>query len=126
VGPPRSTTQQHSITRHRGEVMTETTGARSRSRKAGKGLRIERIYTTPGVHAYDEVTWEPRDVGQQNWKTGETIFEQRGVEFPDFWRATAPTSVTTPYSRGAVRPPAREKGLTERIERVGLTHTRAG
>ncbi len=50
-----------------------------------KGLSLERLYTTAGVHPYDEVTWERRDVVQTNWKTGETVFEQRGVEFPDFW-----------------------------------------
>ena len=42
------------------------------------GLTIERLYTTPGVHPYDEVTWERRDVVQTNWKTGEIVFEQRG------------------------------------------------
>ena len=67
--------------------MTETAGARAGARKSAraKGVFVERIFTTPGVHPYDEVTWEKRDVVQQNWKTGETIFEQRGVEFPDFW-----------------------------------------
>ena len=62
--------------------MTETTTkSRARNNK-GNGLTIERVYTTPGVHPYDEVTWERRDVVQTNWKTGETVFEQRGVEFP--------------------------------------------
>ena len=61
-----------------------------------------------GVHPYDEVTWERRDVVQQNWKTGETIFEQRGVEFPDFWSVNASTIVTTKYFRGAVGTDARE------------------
>ena len=56
----------------------------------------------PGVHPYDEVTWERRDVVQTNWKTGETVFEQRGVEFPDFWSVNASTIVTTKYFRGAV------------------------
>ena len=28
----------------------------------GKGLTVERIYTTAGVHPYDEVTWQHRDV----------------------------------------------------------------
>jgi len=42
------------------------------------------LYTTEGVHPYEDVTWEARDVTQTNWKTGETVFEQRGVEFPDF------------------------------------------
>jgi len=106
--------------------MTETTGARSRSRRAGKGLKIERIYTTPGVHPYDEVTWELRDVVQQNWKTGETIFEQRGVEFPDFWSANASTIVTTKYFRGAVGTPEREWSLKQLIDRVVLTYVKAG
>jgi ribonucleoside-diphosphate reductase alpha chain len=49
--------------------MTETTnGARAGARRKGaKGVTVERIYTTPGVHPYDEVTWERRDVVQQNW-----------------------------------------------------------
>src|SRR5690606_36449241 len=106
--------------------MTETTGARSRSRRAGKGLKIERIYTTPGVHPYDEVTWELRDVVQHNWKTGETIFEQRGVEFPDFWSANASTIVTTKYFRGAVGTPEREWSLKQLIDRVVLTYVKAG
>ena len=59
--------------------MTETAGKPSTRRGSRtKGLKIERIHTTEGVHPYDEVTWETRDVVQQNWKTGATIFEQRG------------------------------------------------
>ena len=53
--------------------------------KLGKGLQMERVFSTPGVHPYDQVNWERRDVVQSNWKTGETVFEQKGVEFPDFW-----------------------------------------
>ncbi|WP_114905909.1 vitamin B12-dependent ribonucleotide reductase [Ornithinimicrobium murale] len=106
--------------------MTETSAARSRSRRAGKGLKIERIYTTPGVHPYDEVTWEKRDVVQQNWKTQETIFEQRGVEFPDFWSVNASTIVTTKYFRGALGTEARETGLKQLIDRVVLTYVKAG
>ncbi|MGL4177711.1 MAG: LAGLIDADG family homing endonuclease, partial [Dermatophilaceae bacterium] len=108
--------------------MTEIAGARAGARKSarGKGIAVERIYTTPGVHPYDEVTWETRDVVQQNWKTGETIFEQRGVEFPDFWSVNASTIVTTKYFRGAVGTPARETGLRQLIDRVVLTYVKAG
>ncbi len=49
----------------------------------GKGLTIERIYTNEGVQPYDEVKCERRNVVQQKWITGETVFEQRGVEYPD-------------------------------------------
>jgi ribonucleoside-diphosphate reductase alpha chain len=108
--------------------MTETdsrrTGAARRS--AGKGLKIDRIFTTPGAHPYDEITWERRDVVQQNWKTGETVFEQRGVEFPDFWSVNASTIVTTKYFRGAVGTDAREWSLRQLVDRVVKTYTAAG
>jgi ribonucleoside-diphosphate reductase alpha chain len=92
----------------------------------GKGLTIERIYTTEGVHPYDEVKWERRDVVQQNWKTGETVFEQRGVEFADFWSINASTIVTTKYFRGALGYDNREWSLKQVIDRVVLTYTKAG
>jgi ribonucleoside-diphosphate reductase alpha chain len=92
----------------------------------GPGLAIERLYTTPGVHPYDDVTWERRDVVQNNWKTGEVVFEQRGVEFPDFWSVNASTIVTTKYFRGAVGTEAREWSLKQLIDRVVLTYVRAG
>src|SRR5690625_3151942 len=105
--------------------MTETARQHSDSHQ-GKRLTIERIYTTPGVHPYDEVTWEKRDVEQQNWKTGEVIFSQAGVEFPDFWSANASTIVTTKYFRGAPGTPQREHSLKQLIDRVVLTYTKAG
>ena len=92
----------------------------------GPGLAIERLYTTAGVHPYDDVTWERRDVVQNNWKTGEVVFEQRGVEFPDFWSVNASTIVTTKYFRGAVGTEAREWSLKQLIDRVVLTYTKAG
>ena len=92
----------------------------------GKGLTIERIYTTEGVHPYDEVKWERRDVVQANWKTGETVFEQHGVEYPDFWSVNASTIVTTKYFRGAVGAENREWSLKQVIDRVVLTYTKAG
>src|SRR5512136_624063 len=108
--------------------MTETThGAKTRkARPELAGLSIERIYTTPGVHPYDEVTWEARDVVQTNWKTGETVFEQRGVEFPDFWSVNASTIVTTKYFRGAVGTDQREWSLRQLIDRVVKTYRAAG
>src|SRR3954451_11736434 len=100
--------------------MTETAsgpGARkTRSdtpRLQRKGMTVERVYTTAGVHPYDEVTWERRDVVQTNWRTGETIFEQKAVEFPDFWSVNASTIVTTKYFRGAVGTDARERSLKQ-------------
>ncbi|WP_037913877.1 vitamin B12-dependent ribonucleotide reductase [Actinacidiphila yeochonensis] len=111
--------------------MTETTsgparGSRTKGSKASKGLRIERIHTTPGVHPYDEVAWEHRDVVMTNWRDGSINFEQRGVEFPDFWSVNAVNIVTSKYFRGAVGSPQREKSLKQLIDRVVLTYRKAG
>ena len=89
-------------------------------------VRFERLYTTEGVHPYDEVVWEKRDVVQTNWKTNETVFEQRGVEFPDFWSVNAYTIVTSKYFRGAAGSEQREHSLRQLIDRVVLTYGRAG
>lgn len=91
-----------------------------------KGLTIERIYTTAGVHPYDSVKWERRDVVQTNWKSGEVIFEQKSVEYPDFWSVNASTIVTTKYFRGALGAENREYSLKQVIDRVVLTYTKAG
>ena len=106
--------------------MTETASSASTARKAPKGLRINRVFSSPDAHPYDEITWERRDVVQTNWKTGETVFEQRGVEFPDFWSVNASTIVTTKYFRGAVGTPERETDLRQLIDRVVKTYTKAG
>ena len=106
--------------------MSDTVINRSAKNKLGKGLTIERVFSTPGVHPYDTVTWERRDVVQTNWKTGEVVFEQRGVEYPDFWSVNASTIVTTKYFRGAVGHDNREWSLKQVIDRVVLTYVKAG
>jgi len=108
--------------------MTETVSGATGSTKKSKssGLSLERLWSTPGEHPYDQINWERRDVVQTNWKTGETVFEQRGVEFPDFWSVNASTIVTTKYFRGAVGTDQREWSLKQLIDRVVLTYTKAG
>ena len=84
---------------------TKSAGRRgSRVSVTREGLSVARLFTTEGVHPYDEVEWEHRDVVQTNWKTGETVFEQRAVEFPSTWSVNASTIVTTKYFRGADGP----------------------
>ncbi len=113
--------------------MTETvSGASTRKGKAAQAqagpskLTTGRIHTTPGVHPYDQVTWERRDVVMTNWRDGSVNFEQRGVEFPDFWSVNAANIVTTKYFRGAVGSPQREWSLKQLVDRVVDTYERAG
>ena len=106
--------------------MTETvTGAPQQARK-GKKLTIERLWTTEGTHPYDAVTWERRDVVMTNWRDGSVNFEQRGVEFPDFWSVNAANIVTTKYFRGAVGHDNREWSLKQLINRVVGKYVGAG
>ncbi len=105
--------------------MTETISGISRGTGTA-GLRIDRIYTRPGVHPYDEVTWDRRDVVMTNWRDGSVNFEQRGVEFPGFWSVNAANIVTTKYFRGAVGAANREWSLKQLIDRVVHTYAAAG
>ncbi|GAY11910.1 vitamin B12-dependent ribonucleotide reductase [Pseudonocardia sp. N23] len=123
--------------------MTETVGATAsgdaagntaRGAKAGSragrkrtaGLTVERLFTTAGVHPYDEVEWERRDVVMTNWRDGTVNFEQRGVEFPSTWSLNATNIVTSKYFRGAVGSPTRESSLRQLIDRVVGVYHRAG
>ena len=116
--------------------MTETASSAARKGKsAGEpssqrtqrgGLTMARIYTTPGVHPYDQVTWERRDVVMTNWRDGTVNFEQHGVEFPDFWSVNAANIVTTKYFRGAVGSPQREWSLKQLVDRVVGVYTETG
>jgi ribonucleoside-diphosphate reductase alpha chain len=90
------------------------------------GLVVERVYTTEGVHPYAEVTWERRDIVMTNWRDGSINFEQRGVEFPDFWSVNAANIVTTKYFRGAIGTAVREWSLQQLIDRVVSKYGQAG
>src|SRR6267154_5792023 len=108
--------------------MTETvSGSAPRGGKGSrKGLTIGRIHTREGVHPYDEVTWERRDVVLTNWRDGSVNFEQRGVEFPDFWQPNAVQIVASKYFRGALGTARRESSLKQLIDRVVHAYVEAG
>ncbi|MER5454234.1 vitamin B12-dependent ribonucleotide reductase [Micromonospora sp. NPDC002389] len=101
------------------------TTSRSRN-KTNAGLKVDRVWTTEGVHPYDEVAWERRDVVMTNWRDGSINFEQRGVEYPESWSVNAANIVTTKYFRGAVGTPEREWSLKQLIDRVVTTYRTAG
>jgi len=111
-----------------GAVGTSSGGAKGNKSRAAtsNGLRLARVWTTEGVHPYDEVTWERRDVVMTNWRDGSVNFEQRGVEYPDFWSVNSANIVTTKYFRGAVGTPEREWSLKQLIDRVVRTYRAAG
>jgi ribonucleoside-diphosphate reductase alpha chain len=86
------------------------------------GLQIERRFTKPGVHPFDEVEWELRTATITNEK-GEVVFEQTDVEIPKSWSQMATNVVVSKYFRGQVGKPARERSVKQLIGRVVDTIT---
>jgi ribonucleoside-diphosphate reductase alpha chain len=86
---------------------------------AGGSLRVQRHYTTPGVHPFDRVEWELRDarIGHGD----KVSFEQRDVEFPATWSQNATNIVAQKYFRGQLNSPARERSVRQMIRRVAGT-----
>ncbi|MEO6712564.1 MAG: hypothetical protein ABIM89_03940 [Mycobacteriales bacterium] len=64
--------------------MTETTNSEPKiaKQRGARAVRMERIFTTEGVHPYDEITWERCDVVLMNWRDNTVNFEQRGSSSP--------------------------------------------
>jgi ribonucleoside-diphosphate reductase alpha chain len=84
-----------------------------------EGLSVERRFSTPGVHPFDEVEWEIRDavIGDPE----SPAFEQRGVEFPATWSQNATNIVAQKYFRGQLGSPERESSVKQMIGRVAGT-----
>ena len=74
--------------------------------KGVQGLHVERRWTTPGIHPYDQIAWEIRTAAIGNEK-GVNVFEQRDVEVPAFWSQLATNVVVSKYFRGHLGTPER-------------------
>ncbi|CAN5838388.1 vitamin B12-dependent ribonucleotide reductase [soil metagenome] len=81
------------------------------------GIRMERRWTTPGVHPYDEVEWDLRNATIAS-ESGKTVFEQNDVEVPAFWSQLATNVVVSKYFRGHIGTPGREHSVRQLIDRV--------
>jgi ribonucleoside-diphosphate reductase alpha chain len=84
-----------------------------------KGLSIERRFSSPGTHPFDEIEWETRDavIGDPE----SPAFEQRGVEFPKSWSQNATNIVAQKYFRGQLGSEKREHSVKQMIGRVAGT-----
>ncbi|MFY9615746.1 MAG: vitamin B12-dependent ribonucleotide reductase [Candidatus Dormiibacterota bacterium] len=105
--------------------MAKSRSVPSSSTSSKHGLSIERRFTRPGVHPFDEVEWELRSATITNEK-GETVFEQKDVEIPKAWSQMATNVVVSKYFRGQIGKPARERSVKQLIGRVVDTLTDLG
>src|ERR671919_1060236 len=93
--------------------------AHSPSETTREGLAIERRFTSPEVHPFDEIEWEIRDalIGDP----ASPAFEQKGVEFPKTWSQNATNIVAQKYFRGQLGSEKRERSVKQMIGRVAGT-----
>src|SRR6187431_3430691 len=91
---------------------------------ADHGLAIERRFTKPGVHPFDELEWESRDA--RIGDPAKPAFEQCDVEFPKSWSQNATNIVAQKYFRGQMGAPEREFSVKQMVGRVAGTIARWG
>src|SRR5262245_61213265 len=93
--------------------------AMSTNRTDLQGLSIERRFSTPGTHPFDEVEWEIRDavIGDPE----SPAFAQHEVEFPKSWSQNATNIVAQKYFRGQLGSEKRERSVKQMIGRVAGT-----
>jgi ribonucleoside-diphosphate reductase alpha chain len=98
--------------------------AASAPRNGLKGLAIERRFSSPGTHPFDEIEWETRDalIGDP----ADPVFEQRGVEFPKSWSQNATNIVAQKYFRGQLGSEERERSVKQMVSRVAGRIAEAG
>ncbi|HIE11373.1 MAG TPA: vitamin B12-dependent ribonucleotide reductase [Kiritimatiellae bacterium] len=86
----------------------------------GKALRFRRLFSSAGCSPFDTVKWVRRRARIADDK-GKVIFEQDGVEVPEFWSQLATNIVASKYLYGEIGTPQREHSLRRLIHRVART-----
>lgn len=67
--------------------------------QANPGLKIERVFSDPAVHPFDQVQWARRTAEIKD-ETGNAIFQQVDCEFPESWSQLAVNVVASKYFYG--------------------------
>jgi len=82
-----------------------------------RGLGIERFFSTPGVHPFEQLEWERRSVKIVG-DNGQAIFEQDNIEVPVSWSQLAIKVVASKYFYGDVGSSLRENSVKQLVHRV--------
>ncbi len=87
---------------------------------AEDGLVIERVFSTPNEHPFDQIEWTKRSAHISD-TAGNTIFEQKDVEVPAEWSQLATNVVVSKYFYGELGTDGRESSVKHLIHRVTRT-----
>jgi len=134
----KSVSKTRSASQAAAQASTETSGKRKNTSKARsakpaarasadaqRGLHIRRLFTSPGVHPFDQIQWELRTAAITG-ENGRVFFEQKDVEVPASWSQLATNVVVQKYFRGALGTESRERSVRQLIGRVVTTLTKWG
>ncbi len=103
-------------------------GETSPSKFKKNGLAFSPVFSTPGVHPYDEIEWDNR-TAEITDDSGKAIFKQENVEVPKSWSVLATKIAVSKYFYGDIAhgtDPAkngRETSIRQLVHRVTRTIT---
>ena len=107
------------------DLIEETEAQADPVSRALRAPLIGRHFTRPGDDIYGDIEWVFRTAAITS-DTGDTIFEQQGIETPSFWSQTATNIVASKYFYGAPGTPQRESSMKTLVDRVVNTITAWG
>src|ERR1043165_1968837 len=84
--------------------------------RMGEALSVQRLFTQPGVHPFEQVEWETRDA--RIGHGAKIAFEQTNAEVPESWSQHPTNIVAQKYSRGQMNSPTRERSVKQMVARV--------
>ncbi len=99
---------------------SRTAKSSAKPAKKGRTLPIERVFSSPGKHPFDQIEWDFR-TAEITDDSGKVIFKQENVEVPKSWSQLATKVVVSKYFYGEMNTPERETSVKQLIHRVART-----
>ncbi|MCE9613061.1 MAG: vitamin B12-dependent ribonucleotide reductase [Lentisphaerae bacterium] len=85
-----------------------------------KFMKVDRVFTRPGVSPFDDLEWERRRASIGDDK-GNEVFAQDDVEVPKSWSMLATNVVASKYFYGTIGTSDREHSVRQLVHRVART-----
>jgi ribonucleoside-diphosphate reductase alpha chain len=106
--------------RRQSATFTATRGVKSSNVQAKKALPVERVFSHPTIHPFDQIEWERR-TAEITDDSGKVIFKQENVEVPKSWSVLATKVVVSKYFYGEQGTSERETSARQLIKRICRT-----
>src|ERR1022692_2521557 len=106
--------------RRRSDTVTATRAPKSTASTAKKTLSIQRTFSDPKTHPFDQVEWERR-LAEITDDAGKVVFKQDDVEVPKGWSQLATKVVVSKYFYGEQGTLERETSVRQLIHRICRT-----